>query len=221
MRFVLPLVVPAPRLVCGLAASVLLLLGPAVRADESVTAESAAATARARRAEAMATERQAYAASANYNPYDTESRELLAAARQHLAKKKYAKAIADATKGLKKAPYNVDLLIVLETACRAAGETAKADAAAERWKSIVDSILETGDGRSFATAFHVIDIQDEYAVIRLMQLTPADQSLRSNGQAMFDVMQVKSPETGETFDLYFNISLPMKWMNRQFAGAKE
>lgn len=192
----------------------------ALPAAEPAAADSSAATARAQRAEHMARERQAYAASADYNPYDTESRELLASARQHLAKKKYAKAIAEATKGLKKAPYNVDLLIVLEVAWRDSGDTPKADEASERWKSIVDSILETGDGKSFDTAFHVIDIQDEYAVIRIMQLTPAGQSLRSNGKAMFDVMQVKSPQTGDTFDLYFNISLPMKWMNSQFTKGQ-
>lgn len=110
--------------------------------------------------------------------------------------------------------------MVLSAAYRDSGEAGKADETRELWVSIVDSILDSGDGRSPATAFKVIDVQEEYAVLRIMRLASLGQSMRHHDSGSFDVMKVKSPDSAESFEIYFNINLPIGWMNRQLSDAK-
>jgi hypothetical protein len=170
----------------------------------------------------IATEqRLAYAASAEYNPYDTKNRDFQKNAGELLQKGDYASAIAEAKKGLALARYDIDLLIILASAYRDAGDIPNADKTRVRWMSLVDSILRSGDGRDFATAFQVINVAEEYAVLRVVGLQVTNQSLIAHEGSEFDEMHVKDPKSGNELTLYFNVDLPMKWLNRQFSDKKK
>ena len=173
--------------------------------------------ARARKA---TEQRMAYAASADYNPYDSKSRDFQKAVYELVEKKKFPEAIAEAKKGLTFAPHDIDLLIALATAHRDAGDIANADKTREQWMALVDSILRSGDGRDFATAFQVISVAEEYAVLRVLGLQIVRQTLDAHEGSEFDVVTAKNRKTGAEQVLYFNINLPKKWLNKQFAGQK-
>ena len=83
--------------------------------------------------------------------------------------------------------------------------------------SLVDSILDSGDGRDFASAFKVITVEEEYAVLRVLGLRVMGQALVTHDGSQFDQMQVKEPKSGKELVLYFNIDLPLNWLNRQFS----
>lgn len=137
-----------------------------------------------------------------------------------LEKGEFTQAIATAAEGLRHAPYSIDLLVVLASAYRESGDLAKADETRARWMGLVDSILRSGDGRSYKTAFHVISINEEYAVLRMLRLQPGNQSLQEHGASQYDVMQVQVPSSDKPVELFFNIDLPKQWLDRQFAKTK-
>jgi hypothetical protein len=182
--------------------------------------DAAAPTEREARAAKATEQRLAYAASAAYNPYEMDSQKFRKSADDFLAKEEFTQAIAEAKKGLAVAPYSIDLLIILASAYRAAGDIPNADQTREQWMSLVDSVLQSGTGKDFATAFQVISVDEEYAVLRILKFEVVGQTLNAHGGSEFDAMQVKDPRSGNELTLYFNIDLPKQWLTRQFSAAK-
>ena len=171
----------------------------------------------AKRAKAQ---RLAYAASPEYNPYDTSGREALQSAYALLDKKKYGEAIATAQKGLAKAKYDIELLIVLTAAYRESGNISDADKTSKEWVALVDSILLETTGHDFASAYQVISVAEEYAVIHVLRFKVVSQSLVGHEGSEFDLITVKNPSTNSDTVFYFNIDLPKKWLTREFSGLK-
>jgi hypothetical protein len=187
----------------------------------SLFAQTAAPSpARDARAKKAGEERLAYAASAEYNPYDTKSRECRKIVTTLLEKKQAAEAIAEAQKGLAQSKYDIDLLILLATAYRDAGDPGNAERTNEQWIALVDSILRSGTGRDFGGAYRVISVAEEYIVARMLGVKITGQALQGHAGSSFDVVQTKNPRTGEEQVLYFNVDLPTGWLNKQLAAKK-
>ena len=87
--------------------------------------------------------------------------------------------------------------------------------------SLMDSVLRSGDGHSYATAFKVISVDEEYSLLWMLQLEVINQSLESHDGSQFDVMRVKSGKSDQEFVLYFNVDLPKKWLDRQLNTPAE
>jgi len=161
-----------------------------------------------------------YAASADYDPYSTGDSDVLKKARELFQEQKLQEAIDEAAKGLEKHKYNIDLLILQASAYRKLGIIDKADEMRRQWFALMDSILNSGDGRGFDTAYKVITIAEEYTALRLLGLEVVSQSLAGNKGSAFDVMTVKDAESGAESKVYFNIDLIKKWLDKTF-DAKE
>jgi hypothetical protein len=170
---------------------------------------------RAAKAKESAELRLGYAASDAYNPYDGEVREIREQCSELLASKDFAKAIELAERGLLKDRYNIQLLMLQASAYRAAGDVEKADKTRQKWIGLVDSIIiNSGDGRSFATAFRVISVDEEYAVLAILHLEMVRQQLVEHNGSEFDLLEVKDARSGNEEEIYFNIDLPKKWLNK-------
>lgn len=74
---------------------------------------------------------------------------------------------------------------------------------------LLDSILNWGDGQSAATAYKVISVQEEYAVLRVLGVTPVRQSLHRADGHSYDVFAVKDARSGEDMQVFFNVDIPM------------
>ncbi len=74
---------------------------------------------------------------------------------------------------------------------------------------LLDSILNWGDGQTAATAYKVISIQEEYAVLRVLGVTPVRQSLQRADGHSYDVFSVKDDRSGEDMQVFFNVDIPM------------
>ncbi len=203
----------------------MLVLTAGVRAAPPAPAAPATASApapeeRAARAEAHRKLRLEYAASPAYNPYASETGESRKRASELLEEKKdFAGAIAEAAKGLEHDRFNIQLLMTKAAAHRAAGDIAQADETRQRWMALMDSILESGDGRSFETAFQVISVDEEYAVLGIFRLEMENQRLIEHEGHQYDVLEARSPKSGNTLTIYFNIDLPKQWLDKRLRGA--
>ncbi len=78
---------------------------------------------------------------------------------------------------------------------------------------LLDSILDYGDGKTPETAFIVINVGEEYAVLRALRLELKQQSLIELGGHSYDQIDGIQPDTGETCTLYFNIDLPFSTLS--------
>lgn len=93
---------------------------------------------------------------------------------------------------------------------------------------LIKAILKSGTGRAADAAFIVIDIPEEYTIMRILGLEPASQKLLNHqGQwvDMIDVHQRGAGDDATAFKIYFNIDLPRAWLSRRMdthnAAAQE
>ncbi len=85
-------------------------------------------------------------------------------------------------------------------------------------KGLIEAILNTGTGREPDSAFIVIDIPEEYTIMRIVGLEPGRQSLidyQGRRVDMFEVRPLHAPDGTPPFKIYFNIDLPYAWLNRR------
>jgi hypothetical protein len=98
------------------------------------------------------------------------------------------------------------------TACVANGELQQAwwsDYHKNVFGRLLDSILNWGDGQGAATAYKVISIQEVYAVLRVLGVTPVRHSHHRSNDHCYDVISVKDARTGEDMQVFFNVDIPM------------
>jgi hypothetical protein len=85
-----------------------------------------------------------------------------------------------------------------------------------RWADgLIESIKAGGDGKSPDTAWHVISISEEYAIIRSMNLRAVGQALLNEKGHAYDEMKVIEPRTNTEVKLYFNVDKPFSAYGRK------
>ena len=73
-------------------------------------------------------------------------------------------------------------------------------------RGMLDSIHNSGDGKTMKTAFVVISVPEEYALLRVLGLDRIEQSLaRGDDGRMYDVLKVRSVATSEETSVFFNV----------------
>jgi len=104
-------------------------------------------------------------------------------------------------------------------------------------RGLLDSILQSGDGQSFQTAYQVITIAEEYAILEMLQIKPQSKSLCHNQGQNFDVFEFcpaspaersllaeRSPlaepaDQAPPGEIYFNIDVFFTFLARQQLAA--
>lgn len=75
---------------------------------------------------------------------------------------------------------------------------------------LLKSITDSGNGRSPATAYHVISIGEEYALMRVFHMALIRQRLMHESGHAYDEMTVKDMKSGAMATLYFNVDIPLR-----------
>ncbi len=83
---------------------------------------------------------------------------------------------------------------------------------------LLNSITSKGDGLTPETAFHVISIQEEYSLIQEIGGSLTKQSLVAGP---CDKMEITRKNEEVKLTLYFNVSIPMKFMGAQMKKSKD
>lgn len=84
-------------------------------------------------------------------------------------------------------------------------------------KGLLNSVYQSGDGQSFDTAFVVIDIAEEYAIIEDLGLSMISQKLVKHEGHQFDILKISDKKSANIFDLYFNIDYPKGWLDNRIS----
>ncbi len=83
---------------------------------------------------------------------------------------------------------------------------------------LMKSILASGNGRSFETAFVVISVDEEYSVLRHYRLAPDKQDLVHSGGHSYDVLTARTRDTHDEATVYFNIDKVVAIEDAQLSG---
>jgi hypothetical protein len=89
------------------------------------------------------------------------------------------------------------------------------------YDGILMSILNSGDGRSFDTAYLVIDYREEYAILEHFGYERKTIDVEKFQDHEYDVYSFIYPDTEASGVLYFNIDLPRQWLAQKLEWERE
>ena len=90
----------------------------------------------------------------------------------------------------------------------------------EAARGLIDSILKSGDGKSEESAFVVIQVAEEYSMLRVLGLRPSIQALIHAQGHSYDRFQTKSNDTGQEVVVFFNVDRPLALLGRELRPEK-
>ncbi|WP_301901349.1 DUF4919 domain-containing protein [Alistipes ihumii] len=116
---------------------------------------------------------------------------------------------------LNKAPVSLQgHMMMLLAASRAAIPPEQACRYAIRFDGLLDAVFRSGDGRSVRTAFRVLSVADEYVVMQALGVESVlSQSLV---EEHYDRIEISGATGYEGDEIYFDVSLPMKHLDKVF-----
>lgn len=129
---------------------------------------------------------------------------------EELGQKDYSAALKDAETVLDSEYVNIDAHFVAYAANQEMGAKDKAEFHLTVFRRLIDSIRSSGDGKSAEKAWVVINVHEEYVVLRVLGFRQSGQSLVNKDGHAFDVMKVKNVEDGSEETFYFNVDIPFK-----------
>jgi Domain of unknown function (DUF4919) len=132
-----------------------------------------------------------------------------------VAQMNYTEAIKIAESVLEGNFVEVNAHMVAQIAYQETGNAERAQFHQYMTEGLLNSIKSKGDGKSIETAFHVISINEEYALLRSIGLRPFEQSLLEDKGSQFDALKVVDPLTNEQSVVYFNVDLPFKFRRKK------
>ena len=154
--------------------------------------------------------RVAYTNSNYYDPYGSgnEIREL-----SNLYEEgKYQEIIKKASDLIITKFVNIDFHIIVFSAAKRLNDEELLSFHGSIANNLMDSILNSGDGKTPENAYIVISTDEEYALLDRLNLKMKTQSLIKVDERNYDLLQVVDEEGNQT-EIYFNIDLPYKWLD--------
>lgn len=156
--------------------------------------------------------RMKYAASPQYEP--EEGSEEVKKMYEALNQKDFQGALKTANGVLDKQYVNIDAHIVASEAYKGLNNDPMAKLQHDIVVGLMRSILGSGSGASPASAYKVISIAEEYALMRLMGWRPQKQSYLHQGTRSYDAMEVLDTQDQSILTVYFNVTLSDQQMEK-------
>jgi hypothetical protein len=156
--------------------------------------------------------RMKYAASPQYEP--EEGSDEVGGMYQALNKKDFQGALDIANSILEKQYVNIDAHMVASDAYAGLNNDAMAKLQHDIAAGLLRSILGSGNGASVETAYKVISIAEEYALMRAMGWRPQKQSYLHQGARSYDEMEMLDTKDNSTLTVYFDTTLSDQLMEK-------
>jgi hypothetical protein len=156
--------------------------------------------------------RMKYASSPQYEPEEgsDEVKDMFG----KLNTKDYKGALKIANAVLEKQYVNIDAHVVASAAYEGLHDDVAAKLHHDIVVGLVQSILDSGTGTSTVTAYKVISVGEEYAVMRVLGLIPGKQSYMREGKRSYDEMEMVNPKDSSTVTRYFDVTLSDEQMEK-------
>lgn len=157
-------------------------------------------------AQAIALERQTYVQTLNYHPNTPEEYAAISKMKELSQKNLNKELIIYADELLKINPFNLDALNEKVGAYQRLGEAHEMQDVVNRWVGIFDSILLSGDGTSYETAYKIISFNEETRILELSNVELESRNLVSYNDKTYHFTKAINPITKKKFEVYFEIT---------------
>ncbi len=151
-----------------------------------------------------------------YSPYGGHEKEDLFF--EHYYDKEYDEAIIVGQEIIAEDPINTKLLFKMVICYYQTEDKEMSDKYAALYYGLLQIIYYSGDGLSEETAFKVINVSDEYEILSELGLQSAGQALVGSCDRLTIDTENQEVEEGQEpiEELYFDVSLPFEYLNKQF-----
>lgn len=161
--------------------------------------------------------RQSYIQSDEYKPYRDDILENQTKMQKALKKGDFAKARTAAESILNKDYLNLEAHLICQICSDSLGDVGRAQFHGWVLDGLLDAILASGDGLTQATAYHVLTVSEEYAVLDVLGLRSEQQSLEHGDDgSSYDVFRAKDKSSGEKREIFFDITPMMAALDKMF-----
>jgi hypothetical protein len=166
--------------------------------------------------------RRALAATSFYSPYDNDRDDQRHRMWARLDANDAVAAAAVADSLLSVNYLDFDTQIGAGAAAKELGDSTTAQRHFAAARAIIRSIESTGDGRSPEHPLFVIAPSEEYSYLGVVGLRRSGmQALTECEGRACDMLEVSPRDGGKQLKLYFDVSLPMAWMTKQFSEGEK
>lgn len=128
---------------------------------------------------------------------------------------RFEEVLAVAEPWLARCPVDIDMRFVAAIALTELGRSGEAEEHAVWYRGLIESILASGDGEAPETAYQVISVGEEYAMLRAFNLTLESQSLV---EGRIDALTVEG-ESGKGV-VYFNPAAHFRRLGRRLGESE-
>lgn len=101
---------------------------------------------------------------------------------------------------------NISAHMAVRHAYEKLGEEQRAEYHRKFEKGLLESILQSGDGLSYETAFVVVDVEEEHSLLSAFGFEEVLQELCKHEGCYYDILECVNRETGKTIKMYFDVS---------------
>ncbi|MBI3677752.1 MAG: DUF4919 domain-containing protein [Proteobacteria bacterium] len=150
--------------------------------------------------------RLAYAQTKQYDPYSANNEALFKQSWDALQAKDCATVLAKSAELLKLDYTRIPIHVMRESCLKQQGDEAEAERELGVAKGLALSLLASGDGKSTATAFKVVTLNEESFVLVHYGLSKERQALVNENGKQFDLIE-GTDKTGVKIGVYFDVSL--------------
>ena len=159
--------------------------------------------------------RMAYASSSFYDPYGKDY-DVKKSMRRAYNNGDYEGVVRYAKELIEDNFLDIDSHVFCGLAHKKMGDNEKSNYHKFIALGFLNSIIGSGDGKTPETAFKVISVTEEYALLDMRGLKTSTQWLLEENGHEYDKLEAEDIDTGEKVTLYFNVDLPLRWFKRQF-----
>ena len=150
--------------------------------------------------------REAFVKSPEYNPYGGVKLKWLPEAYKSVEDGDFDGCLRNVNKVLKYNYMSLEAHMIGVVCSGQKGAFEQEDRHRYMVEGLMTAIENSGDGRSQESAFQTISTSELRGFVRLKGLQVLDQSIVYDKQGIYDKMQVRDPESGDEYALYFNVS---------------
>lgn len=150
--------------------------------------------------------RRAFVASPEYNPYGGVKLDGLPEAYSSVEKSEYGECLKHVDQVLAANYMSLEAHMIGVVCSGRSANLEREDRHRYMVEGLMDSIEGSGDGKTQDSAYYTISTSELRGFVRLKGLQVLDQSIVYDRAGIYDKMQVRDPESGAEYPLYFNVS---------------
>jgi hypothetical protein len=158
--------------------------------------------------------RMAYTKTNNYDPYGLEIKNKYTGIENHFDKGQFDEGLKIAEEIIADHYVEAKAHLYAGFAWKMKGNPENEEYQNDIYTNLLNSVFTSGDGRKPETAFISISSEEEYLFLYWVSLNSENQELIYKDNFGFDLIHCEEAETGDKFDVYFNISPALDHLNK-------